>query len=927
MELTGPWKIQHFEPGERPPQELAAYGLDDRFWITASVPGDVHSTLVARRIIDDPYTGHNDAKSRWIERKEWWYRTGFTIEASPDLEGGERFELTFEGLDTFATIYVNGHEVGAAENMLMAHSFDVTRIVRPGWNSLAVKFDPLYLHNRDKELFEWSSYTKERPWLRKAAMNFGWDWGPRMVTVGIWGKVRLERRRSAKLEGVYAYTITADSAQAKVSVQTEVTAYRTDLPMEVEIRLLKAGGQLVTGSAAASAAEPNAVSSDAVEPSAVEQRAVEPSAVEQRAVEPSAVCSTAVRPIAPFGSRKKVYGPGSRGRQITVAAELGVEAPRLWWTHDLGEPYLYTLEVVLRSEDGLVLDRYEQPFGIRTLDLALEDPEGERLFAFVLNGVRIYAKGANWIPADHLIGAIPDSRYRELIELSVEGRMNMLRVWAGGIYEKEVFYDECDRQGVLVWQDFAFANALFPDFNRDFMDNVRREVEDNVRRLRNRASLALWCGNNEIDWLYDMKSAGGDITGAFFGESIYHELIPEVLEDLDPARPYWPSSPYGAEDGYDANDPHTGDRHNWQVWHGSVYPRMEGEPPQLDYSMKGVSFKNFKQDFALFSSEFGMHASANRYTLEKYIPEGEFYWGSPEMAYRNKDTNHQKGILLMESYTGIPQSIEEYMNFSMLTQAEGLKYGIEHFRRNRHRNSGALVWQLNDSWPGTSWSMIDYELLPKASYYYAKTFFHPLLVSLEHEPGEDLNIWVVNDSLDTLKGEVRVKVSRLETKEFVDVDVDANGTDTWIAAVFPVEVAPLSALRIGSLSEAEALKDAAPEEVLVELIADGFAAPANRYYLRAPKDISLPSAVLEVRTDEEGGSVTVKAVGSGAARFVKLELPLGRVRYSDNYFDLLPGESRTVYVTHPDGAPLPWSALRVRAINVESVGEGKGREK
>lgn len=892
MELAGPWKIQHFEPGEKSPLELAAPGLDDRFWIAAAVPGDVHSTLIERRIIDHPYMGHNDAKSRWIERKEWWYRTGFTIETPPDIGGGERLELIFEGLDTYANIFVNGHEVGSAGNMLMSHMFDITRIVRPGWNSLAVKFDPLHLHNRDKERFEWSSYTKERPWLRKAAMNFGWDWGPRMVTVGIWGKVRLERRSLAKLDGVYAFTVTADSERAVLSVQSEVTAYRSGLSMELEIRLLEADGRV-------------------------------------------AASARTLVPAASKESRKKVYGPGSRGRRMTAAAELVVAAPRLWWTHDLGDPYLYALEVVLRA-DGQELDRYEQPFGIRTLDLALEDPEGSRSFAFILNGVRLYAKGANWIPADHLIGAIPDSRYRELIELSVEGRMNMLRVWAGGIYEKNVFYDECDRQGVLVWQDFSFANALFPDFNRDFMDNVRREAEDNVRRLRNRASLALWCGNNEIDWLYDMKSSGGDIKGAFFGESIYHELIPEVLEELDPARPYWPSSPYGANDGYDANDPHTGDRHNWQVWHGSVYPRMQGERPQLDYSMKGVSFKNFKQDFALFSSEFGMHASANRYTLEKYIPEGEFYWGSPEMAYRNKDTNHQKGILLMESYTGIPRNIEEYMIFSMLTQAEGLKYGIEHFRRNRHRNSGALIWQLNDSWPGTSWSMIDYELLPKASYYYAKTFFHPVLLSLEHEPGENLNVWVVNDSLETLTGEVKLKVCRLEARA-ADADARVSGDaeteegidhgtgstpasggkagGARVAAAFRVNVAPLSAVRIGSLSEAEALNGMAAEDVMVELSAEGLDAPSNRYYLRDPKDVRLPSAVLEVRTDEEAGSVTVRAAGAGAARFVKLELPLGRVRYSDNYFDLLPGESRTVQVTHPDGAPLPWAGLQVSAMN------------
>lgn len=856
IELGGPWKIQHFEPGEKPALELAAPGLDDRYWIGADVPGDVHSALIRRGIIDSPYYGHNDAKCRWIERKEWWYRTAFTLDTRPDPAAGERAELVFEGLDTFATVFVNGHEVGKTANMLMSHTFDVTRLVRGGWNSLAVKFDPLHLHHRDKEQFEWSSYTKERPWLRKAAMNFGWDWGPRLVTAGVWGKVRLDLRQLAKLEGVYAYTasLAEDHSEAVLVVEAETRALASGVRAEVELRLLDAEGLAV---------------------------------------------AETVQPVEE--SRRSLY----TGRRAKAAAELRVSAPRLWWTHDLGEPYLYRLEVVLRAE-GREVDRYVQSFGIRTVELALRDEADNRSFAFVLNGVKIYAKGANWIPADHMIGAIPEERYRELVELSVLGHMNMLRVWAGGIYEKDVFYEECDRQGVLVWQDFAFANALFPDFNRDFMENVRQEVADNVRRLRNRASLALWCGNNEIDWLVDMKSAAGDITGPFYGESIYHELIPELLEELDPARPYWPSSPYGAEDGFDANDPGTGDRHNWQVWHGSVYPRMYGEPPRLDYSMKGVTFKNYKQDFALFSSEFGMHASANRYTLERNIPAGEFYWGSPEMAYRNKDTNHQKGILLMESFTGIPRDIEEYMNFSMLTQAEGLKYGIEHYRRLKPRNSGALVWQLNDSWPGTSWSMIDYELLPKASYYYGRTFFHPLLLSLEHEPGEPLKVWVVNDTADSLKGTVSLKVYRLDDGSLVSekrFDIEAAGFGP--------------AQRVGELSEPEALAGAASaEEVMVELTAQGFGAPANRYYLRDPKDLRLPQASLAAEIDREAGTVTVTAAaGRGAARLVKLELPLGRVRYSDNYFDLLPGESRIVEVRHPEGLPLPWDQLRVSALN------------
>lgn len=925
MILSGPWRLQHFDVGEKPPLELAAPGLDDRFWIEADVPGDVHSALLERGIIEPPYFGHNDAKCRWIERKEWWYRTAFELDAEPGE--AERIELAFTGLDTFAAVYVNGHEIGASSNMFRTYTFDITRIVREGRNTLAVRFDPLYPQHRDKEQLEWSSYTKERPWLRKAAMNFGWDWGPRIVTTGIWGPVRLERRRHAKLTGVYAATLSAAAGEAVIRVSAEAEAYRSGTTAVAIARLLDAEGNEV---------------------------------------------ASAELPVLEECGRGPLWGVQARLREVfpnafrtkgAASAELRIALPRLWWTHDLGEPYLYALEVALVA-GGEEVDRYEQPFGIRTLELSLQNPDGSPSFAFILNGIKVYAKGANWIPADHLIGSIPDSTYRELIAMAAEGQMNMLRVWAGGIYEKDIFYEECDRRGVLVWQDFAFANALFPDFNHDFMDNVRQEIIDNVKRLRNRASLALWCGNNEIDWLVDMKSAAGEITGPFFGETIYHELIPGLLAELDPHRPYWPSSPYGAREGYDANDPNHGDRHNWQVWHGSVYPRMQGEKPLLDYSIEGVTFKNFKKDLALFSSEFGMHASANRYTLEKNLPEGQFAWGSAEMAYRNKDTNHRKGILLMEGYTGIPRDIEEYMNFSMLTQAEGLKYGIEHYRRHRHRNSGALVWQLNDSWPGTSWSMIDYELLPKASYYYGKTFFHPVLLSLEHEPGEPLRVWVVNDTLEPLEGTVTLTVHPLALAgdpagtpgaagigggsagmlESGTGDHDAGeGSAEMMLGVrgrgggsaempdtpsegvrrfsFVAKIPPQTALPLGSLEEAEALAGAAPAEALVELSAIGFAAPANRYYLRDPKELRLPEAELDVRVDEAEQTVTVTASGRGAARLVKLELPLGRVRFSDNYFDLLPGESRTVRLRHPGGSPLPWAELRVGAMNAARPGK------
>lgn len=271
------------------------------------------------------------------------------------------------------------------------------------------------------------------------------------------------------------------------------------------------------------------------------------------------------------------------------------------------------------------------------------------------------------------------------------------------------------------------------------------------------------------------------------------------------------------------------------------------------------------------------------------------------MAYRNKDTNHQKGILLMEGYTGIPSNIEEYMNFSMLTQAEGLKYGIEHFRRNNDRNSGALVWQLNDSWPGTSWAMIDYELLPKASYYYGKRFFHPLLLSVEYEPGEPLRLWLVNDTPHSVNGVIDLKVYTF------DGEVVYSGT-------YEAQADPISSTMYAELDEAEILQGFGPEEVMVELSSREIQAPANRYYLRDPKDLRLEEAQLHVQVDEIISTVTITAVDH-LARFVKLDLPLGNVKFSDNYFDLLPGEHKVVSIAHRHGEALPWSKLSVSALN------------
>lgn len=832
MELNQGWKFKHFDVGAERELDVASVDYADYFWLEAKVPGDVHTALKEKGIIENPFFGHNDVKCRWIEDKVWWYRLAFDYQE--ERAENDFLELTFDGLDTFATVFLNGRELGTTDNMFIAHTFDVTREIHQGKNVLAVKFDPVHDRVKEKEKDYWSGFSKDRMWARKAQANFGWDWGPRLVTVGIWQDVALKKHHRAKIENVFARTVSIAIDEAVLELSAEILNRFNQDSFTLEYHL--------------------------------------------------------------------TYG--NEHYQTTVSDEaetnLTIPNPKLWWTHDLGEPHLYTLKVVLKSGDEMIDEKIEE-IGIRTIELQQKDENGNAAFTFVLNGTKVFAKGANWIPIDSFIGSASDKRYEHLLKLSKEANMNMLRVWGGGIYEKEIFYRTCDRQGLLVWQDFMFSCAMYPDYNRDFMRNVETEISEVVKRLRNHPSIALWCGNNENDWQHEVLTAAGEITTPFYGEKIYHELIPHVLNHLDPSRFYWPSSPFG---GSDHDSEEEGDRHNWQVWHGNKEPRQFGETPGVDYSVEGVSFKNYKKDHTKFSSEFGMHASANRSTLKRNIPEDKFYWNSDEMAYRNKDAYHEKGLLLMEGYTGLPQTIDEYIHFSMLTQAEGLKYGIEHYRRHKFETSGALVWQLNDCWPGTSWSLIDYDLLPKASYYYAKRFFDPVLLSADLDTDDYVHLHVTNDLQSTYEDDLCLMVYGLDGKvideQRLHVKIAANGAE-----------------KVKSVNTAKWLERYPKEQIYMRLVSESGQAPTNQYFLADQKNLQLTPSDIHYAADQRNGTITVK--GNGFTRMVSLDIPQKELVFSDNFFDLLPGEERMISVVSLAGERICLDQLEITAINLKSV--------
>lgn len=839
LDLCGVWRLKGFEPGEGERRGAHQPGLEDTDWLEAKVPGTVHVDLLRAGLIPDPYFGRGVEKVRWVEEREWWYRKDFFF---PSDFKGDRVELTFYGLDTLATAYLNGQPIGSTKNMFVEHTFDVTEMLEYGGkNVLAVRFDPVECYLAEKEASKyWSAFHQKRMFVRKAQFSFQWDWAPRLVTVGIWRGVKLTAYCKARIQSVCFRALEASGERAKVVVEVEVAS----VAEEIEIKELRARVRL---------------------------------SEDERAFE--AEC-----PIE-----------GGRG-----SFELTIERPKLWWPRGSGEPFLHRLEVTLLA-DGEEVDKKVERVGVRTVELRQEpDEEGGKSFTFVINGVPIFCKGANWIPPDSMLGTVEPERYRKLLQIAAEAHMNMLRLWGGGIYEDEAFYDACDELGIMVWQDFMFSCAAYPDDDPEFIREVREETRKVLRRLRNRACIVLWCGNNENDWIEEMMHWNKP-EHRFYGERIYHELLPKLCAEIDPSRPYWPSSPYG---GSDHNSEWEGDRHNWQVWGGQVYPRRFGEEPKGNPTPEGVCYRHYAQDPARFVSEFGIHGSPVLDTLQRNIPKGQLFYDSEEFLFRIKDPDVKRKERMMAAHTGLPKDIEEYEQLSMLVQAEGLKFGIEHFRRRKFLCSGCLFWQFNDCWPGISWSVLDYYLVLKASYFAVRRAYSPVLCSLFEREGK-LEVWVVNDLLEPVSGEFTVRLS------------DFEGRFSLEESLF-VEVPQNSSIKVAEFDlEMAGLKDRGRQFSIVKGKVGGFEV-RNIWLFSEHKDLALPRANVKMESREiplpDGRrvyEVTVKT--DRFARFVQILHPPYESEASDNYFDLAPFESRTVYILSE--RPLKPGELSVRWIN------------
>jgi beta-mannosidase len=817
------WKLHDYGPGEGRALDAFKEDLDDTGWLDVDVPGDVHTALISAGRIEDPFYERNEQECAWIEDREWWYRTTFQG-PEESLQADERLRLVFHGLDTFATVWLNGEELGRHQNMFREAVFDVSTSLHPGENTLAVLFDRPLDHAGEEHPDQWGR-NPERVSMRKAQFGFGWDWGPRLPTVGIWRPVELRRERGASFRGVHFYTLDVDPTgqRAAIAMRVEAEPFATEGRIEASITLTAPDGEPVS--------------------------------------EDSLILD-------------------GKGSDLAGTAYITVEKPHLWWTHDLGQPALYGLKVDL-CQQGDVLDSHESKVGIRTLELDQSpDPDepGTRFFRFVLNGVPIFARGADWIPADSFVGTIPHARYENLISAARDANMNMLRVWGGGIYEHDAFYDLCDSLGLLVWQDFMFACAVYPEEPASFVAEVEEEARYQVRRLRSHACLALYCGNNENQWIHDRTYWDRDDT-TVPGALYYDEILPRVVAELDGRIPYWPGSPFG---GDDHNDRRQGNVHNWEVWHGNV-PRHFGEEPERDTAPESVSYFRYAEDLGRFISEFGMHASPVRETLRRAIPEGQLYHHSPSMDHHNKDDPKNKGDNLMLTVTGLPKDLDEYVDFSMISQAEGLKFALEHFRRRKPHCSGTLFWQLNDCWPVLSWSVLDYNGFGKAGYHYVRRAYSPLLASFRALPDGSVELWLTNDTLSEIRDEVTVRLATFDGEEIWEED-------------HSVHVSSNASRPVARWAADQA--SGAPDCYLsVSSNQDRF--PLNRHFFAAIKDLRRDPVNPDVEIIPRGDhQLLVRLEAPIYAYFVNLEVPHEATRFSDNYVDLVPGEKREILVTN-----------------------------
>ncbi len=832
-------KIQELNSGWK----MRQIGWDD--YSEAVVPGSVYTDLLRNGQMENPFWKDNELKALRLMDEEYEYVCSF--DASEDIFGSEKKVLSFLGIDTIADVYLNGEQIGSPDNMHRTWEYDVTEELKKEGNELKLIF-----HSPTKYIAEAFKVSKTHGSedamegfvnIRKAHCMFGWDWGAHLPDAGLFRPVSLLGIDGARIDSVY---VTQEHGDEGVRLNFDVAVDCCSVMEDLD----DAWSEPETGAEAAGQPE---------------------------SAQKGLYYTVSV--TAPDGTTAEAE---SSPETILIAD------PKLWWPNGYGEQNLYTVEVKLYYNE-LQLDSWKRRIGLRTLTMDRTPNEWGENFAVCVNGVRIFAMGADYIPEDHLLGRVTKETTRTLLEKSKWANFNAIRVWGGGYYPEDWFYDLCDELGFVVWQDFMFACAVY-DLTPEFEENIRAEFIDNIKRLRHHASLGLWCGNNEMeDFVYKKNSwltKPQEVRDYFL---MYERIIPEILKEYDPQTFYWPSSPSSGGSMDEPQDPERGDCHYWDVWHGNK------------------PFTEYRKFHFRFLSEFGFQSFPSKKTIETITDDPDdmnIFSYVMEKHQRNGAANGKIMNYMQQTYR-YPSGFETVLYASQLLQADGIRYGVEHFRRNRGRCMGAVYWQLNDCWPVASWSSIDYCGRLKALHYYAKRFFAPVMLSCEEQgmmsAGSVLN-WQHSDEFEK---SIRLNVAN-ETMSPVSATVRwalrNPKAEILQGGEQEVAVPALTSVWLDKVEFPEA--DPYAHYVSYELIQDGETISEGTVNFSYPKYFRYENPMLSSRVVGDEIEITASAY----AKSVEILNENEDLILSDNYFDMNAGTKR-VRIESGDA-----SKLRLRSV-------------
>ena len=816
-------------------------------WYPATVPGVVHTDLLQNKIIEDPFFRLNERGLQWIDKEDWVYETCFTLAA--DMMRKENMELVFEGLDTYADVYLNDECILKADNMFRCWSIPVRQYIREENNILKV-----YFHSPVKiDVPKWDALPYQYPasndqsengglfnkkisiFARKAGYHYGWDWGPRLVTSGIWRPVYIRAWSDLRINDVFI-------EQKEVGAGRAVIAGHVELDADKDMN-----GVLVT-----------------------------------------ITDEVTGRVLGEWQADLK------RGTN-RVTVDFVLHKPKLWWSNGLGEPFLYRFRTDIIA-GGELLDSKTERVGIRSLKVVHQPDKDGHTFYIELNGRPVFAKGANYIPLDNFLPRVTPENYKRTILDAAGVNMNMLRVWGGGIYENDVFYDLCDEHGIMIWQDFMFACSMYPAEGA-LLDNIHQEAVDNVKRLRNHACIALWCGNNECQdawlgwgWKREIERQNKEYADKIWAQyrQQYHVTLPGVVREYAPGTFYWPSSPFAFEGEMSGTT--DGDRHYWSVWHGKA--------PISDYD----------SEKSRFFSEYGFQSFPEFDSVKRYAPYPED-WDirSEVMMSHQRGGDHANGLIetyLLNEYKK-PRDFRAFLYINHVLQGDAIKTAIESHRRQMPYNMGTLFWQHNDCWPVASWASRDYYGRWKAQHYYTRKAYDDILISPVVEGG-DLKVYAVSDRLENTSGRLQLQVCQFDgtVVHHWGKSVGISGNDSRVCFS-----APLAKLLEGA--------NRGTVYVRVDYTDKSGRVYHNNYCLGKQKDMDYPKVDLqtEVRSIEGGYEVTVSA--DKFARAVCLSVADNESVYSDNYFDVQPKSSVQVQVRTRLSAEAFNGSLRLTCLNNE----------